>query len=260
MNDIVPTPSTSATTFTPDQISGTRDYWISIGLDPAKFDSAMVPAPEGVPASAPAAVQDAREEIEVMGAAKIPGMTQEQALEAAEALRAAGVPEDQIQAALAADGFTPLAPDTRTDDQREFDQAFPRPAPSDYHVNYRECTTETDVSALAATNREFTTWAAELGLPAEIGTAVIEEALKVDTRTSRMSEDGLRLWVLEQKFAFADLAGGEQKVAEKLAMVKPLLERNPAMRDRLLRSGALDSATVVIHLANHAERLAARAA
>jgi hypothetical protein len=260
MNDIIPTPNTQATDLSAAQIASARDHWISLGLDAGQFDSAMAPAPDnttGAPAPA-ATVQDDRAGIEIMGADKAPQFSQAEAEQMAQALRDQGYDEARIVAAMAESGYEPLAPDLRTEDEREFDRAFPAPSPSSYTPNYRECTSETDVAKIAATNTEFTTWAADLALPAEIGTYLIEEALRVEGATARMTEPGRQLWVREQRAAFANLVGGPEKVEEKLAMVRPLLERNPAMRDRLHRTGALDSAAVVIHLAHHAERQAVR--
>lgn len=258
MSDLNQAPDIGANHLAPEQIAAARDHWVSLGLDVAKFDNAMAPESlTGAPAPA-GEVQDDRAGIEIMGADKTPPLGRVQAQEMAQALRDAGMPEDRVNAALAEHGYEPLAPDTRTEEEQEFDRAFPTVAPTDYRPNYFENAVKMDVADLAAVNRDFTTWAADLSLPAEIGTAVIEEALRVEGAASRMSEPARQLWVREQRFNFERLVGGPEKVEEALAKVRPLLERNPAMRDRLHRSGALDSAAVIIHLANHADRLAVR--
>jgi hypothetical protein len=96
-------------------------------------------------------------------------------------------------------------------------------------------------------------------LPPEIGTVVIERAIVQGQAYSRMTDAERQLWQREQRFDFERLAGGPNKVAEKVALAgKVLAMGSPDMLANLHRSGALHDAAIVIHLANHAERLAAR--
>ena len=259
MAEIAEAPTGSIMSFNPGQVAAMREQWVSAGYDPVLFDQAAGTTPN-TPTQAPAAVQDAREGVEVMGAAKTPSWTRGQALEAAEALRAAGVPEDRIQAGLKESGFEPLAPDTRTEDEKDWDRAWPAPSPSDYNVNYRECwPDQQDVGTLAAANKDFTGWAAEMRLPPEIGTVMIERAIERGQAYSRMTDAQRQLWQREQRFDFERLAGGPDKVSEKVALAgKVLAMGSPDMLANLHRSGALHDAAIIIHLARHGERIQAR--
>jgi hypothetical protein len=93
------------------------------------------------------------------------------------ALRASGMPEEAIQAALDADGIK-LEPDVRNEDQIEFDRAFPMPAPHEYAPSYRGRWQGTDAD-LVAYDAEAREWLSAVGPPVALGNDLIERGLDI---------------------------------------------------------------------------------
>jgi hypothetical protein len=206
----------------------------------------------GGPTGAPGAPSDASGS-QPLTIATGPTVTQSQAAEMAQSLLAAGVSPEAVEAALKADGLEPLAPDTRTDEQKEFDAAFAPPAsPSDYSVNYRDLIpADTDPATLSEFHNEATAWAAAVGFPVEMGGGVIERAVEVGRTVSAMAPGERELWVLEQKADFERQAGSPEQAAEWVTLAaKTLARAAPSFTAAMHKSGALDDPFIVRCLAN----------
>lgn len=270
MSEVPTTPAAPAATFVntnplaldAGQTAAMREQWVSLGLDPTVFDqhaSGQVPT---APAASPApAVQDpnAPAAVEVLSDTKTPGLTPAQAQDMAAEMIRVGMPREQVEAALKADGYT-LARETRTDEQIEWDRAFAPGAPRDYRIDYMGRAADLDPAQLAQANAEATQWLAAVGFPPEIGPAVIERAMDVGQALTRMSEPERELWSREQTVLFARMAGSEERYRELIGLAADALARgNPAyaalLRDRCI----LADAGVLMHLAHQGERLKARA-
>ena len=244
---------------TTEQVADARAHWASLGYDPAKFDQALAdePADDGEPAQA----ADDASDPTVVQETDSAGLTAAQAREMAEALIAAGVPREQVEAALRADGQEPPARDTRTDEQREHDAWFgPTPAAADYHPDYvNRIPADAPIEALTVFHAAATNWASAVGFPPAIGAAVIERAMDVGHTFTAMSEAEQGLWRAEQPILFERLAGGPEKAEERAALALKAMERSPAEFMAMLRqTGAAVDAGIVMHLANQEERRRAR--
>ena len=241
----------------PEQIAAMREQWVSYGLDPAKFDQAAAGREP-----APAAVEIAREdfEAECLSPLKTPSLTEREAQELAASLIAAGVPQDQVNAALREDGYGQAPPDTRSDEEKAFDVAFGGATPAAYHIDYMgRVPSGVDEAEVARFNGEATAWLAALGFPEQIGPAVMERAIDVSREIERMSIPERELWVREQAFNFDRMAGSPERAAKLRGFALAALDRGgDAFTVALFDAGAFQDAGVLMHLAHQGERLAFR--
>lgn len=260
-----PSPTSTAPTFDEAQLASAREAWTAAGFDSARFDAALAaPDPSALP---PGAVPDAAGGIDVLGPEKIGRLSADQAREMAEELLRTGLPREQVEAALLADGLDPaavLAPDLRTEDQKAYDAGFGAPGsmrPESYHPNLTGLLpADTPFEKVVAFHSEATAWAAEVGLPVPIGEAIIERTVQVARATAAMGEAERSLWSREQKAAFLN-RHGEERAAELLTSAKIALSLGPQhFRDQLAAGRVLDDWWVVETLANHTERFEARLA
>lgn len=249
-----PTDPAAAPELDAGQVASMREQWASLGFDIAAFDAAVTGAPEASTMAAPDG------EIDILSPLKTPSLTEGQALEMAEALLKAGVPEAEVEAALRADGFSPPEIDTRTDDEKEFDRAFAPAAPSTYRIEYiGRIPADTDPRVLAQFNAEATGWLSEIGFPEQIGPAVIERALDASARLQSMAGPEKELWIREQWADFDRMAGSPERAEELRAQASAALARaGKGFTSSLWNAGALHDAGVLMHLAHQGERVATR--
>jgi hypothetical protein len=205
------------------QISETKAYFASIGLDPSLVDKAVsIPGP----ADATLRVAD---------------------LDTVKALQASGQSDAAIAEALARAGLK--APvDERTESQIAFDRVFgPPPSPSDYKPVYYGRLDE--IQDLGAYHAEATTALAAMGLPVGVGEYIVEKSLDIGKWFKDADEPTRELWMrgerydLEEKYGIEGAALYVQKAAEALA------KAGPAFMERLKASGALHSREIVAYLA-----------
>ena len=108
--------------------------------------------------------------------------------------------------------------------------------------------------------RYVSTWFELAQMPREIGTYLLDEMAVVAKRHQAMSEAERELYKREQTASLYKIWGDEGP--RKLALAKQLLDeidaRQPGLAELLDETGAANSATVILQLASHAERLAAR--
>jgi hypothetical protein len=239
---------------TPDQVTVMRETWIAHGLDPATFDQAAA-----APAAAPQEPGETGEPVEVLSDLKTPGLSLQEAADMAEELIRAGMDPARVAEALKADGYE-LPEDTRTEEELEFDRAFGGAKPEAYRIDFRGRIPEgMDLSRVANANAEMTTWLSQAGFPPEIGPAVLEQAMDVGQRYANSSEPMRELWRREQQATFLKMAGSPERAAELVDFAAVVLARGgDAFSNALAKSGALDDAAVLMHLAHQGERLAAR--
>jgi hypothetical protein len=246
---------TSAPPLDAPQIAAMREAWIFAGHAAERFDQAAS-GQEIDPVDRPDDVDPSD-----LASPNSPSLTPAQAEEMAAALRSAGMDPAAIAKALKDDGFdAEPAPDTRTDDQKDYDRAFPAPSPHDYRVHYMGLTPAgTDASAIAELNATATTWASEIGLPVGVAEATIERAIAVGQQVGGMDASARQLWQIEQRFDFERIAGGPEQAAAKMTLAAQALIRATGPFTAALKStGALDDAFVILNLAHQGERMAAR--
>ncbi len=241
--------------FTPEQSQAMAAELIRHGMDPGRVNAAL----RGD--SAPVEADGDGPGIPEPSNTKTPPLTDAQAMELADALLAAGVPEEEIRAALEADGYEAelVEVEEPSEEERQFRETFGAPAdPSEYRIDYLgRLPVGTDVSTLAEFDREAKAWLSGVGFPPQIGPAVIERAVDVGQRYNRMSEPQRQLWVREQNALFERMAGGPEQASAKLAAAAAALANAPAaFTEALHKSGTFHDAGVMMHLANQGERLA----
>jgi hypothetical protein len=254
--DAIPANYTDTLTLSSDQSAAMRAEWVRVGLDPGQFDKAA----SGEPGAAPEAPADAPA-TEGLTNPNQPTMSAVEAKAMAEELIRAGVPPEQVEAALKADGYR-LEDDTRTDEEIEHDRMFGAAPPEGYRLDYQgRVPAGVDPTTVAAANTEMTTWLSQAGFSPEIGPAVLERAMDAGQAYARMSDVDRQLWAGEQHAEFARMAGTPERAAELIDFASAALARGgDAFSNALAKSGALDDCGVLMHLAHQGERLAARGA
>jgi hypothetical protein len=135
-------------------------------------------------------------------------------------------------------------------------------SPTDY--DYRPLLADGEYTAQEAA--EFGKVMVAARVPAGVGTALVEHAVKAREAVEGMSPEARQLWAGEQYHQLIRTMGkGDEKVLqEKLELARDFLieiERmKPGLRAELAEIGALDSYQFVSQLIMHAERLHARKA
>ena len=251
--DAIPANYNEDLTLSADQSAAMRAQWEKLGLDLGEFDRAASGTP---PTPATPAEEPTREDLTSLSQ---PSFSAAEAKSMAEELIRAGVPQEQVEAALKADGYR-LEDDTRTDEQIEHDRMFGAAPPEQYRLDYQgRIPAGMEIDKLAAANTEMTTWLSQAGFSPEIGPAVLERAIDAGQAYAKMSDVDRQLWVGEQRAEFARMARTPERAAELIDFASAVLARGgQAFSDALAKSGALDDAGVLMHLAHQGERLAAR--
>lgn len=221
-----------------DELSQSRQYWVSLGHDPARFDAAV-----------------ARDALAPTGRAP----NAEQALAAADALRAAGIDPEAVKAALANDGWREVT-DTRTPEQLAFDADFPAPSPGDYRITYQGLVPpDAAPDWIETTNAETTASLAAMGLPAPVGADVAERALSAAKWRASASDVEKTLWVKDQRFELQRQCGSPEAAEAELRLAAETLGKaSRAWIDRL--GPAVREVGIVRLLARQTERDRYRAA
>jgi hypothetical protein len=235
----------------------------NMGATPAPAPAAAAPASPFWQDGPPAAPQT---EFWKPSTAIGQGGTEAQAREMAdEMVRTGAMTKDAAEAALRAGGNEPAAADTRTDDQKDFDATFaPPPAKEGYKVDYiNRLPFNTDTNTVFLFNGAATEWLHGVQMPASVGTALVERAMEIGQRAERMSVSELELFRLEEAAAFDRAAKTPERAAQLRAYAAEVLAmqtKSPEFSTGLLKSGARFDRTVMMALALHGERLAARGA
>lgn len=253
LNPTVPTPDAPpAVALGNAQVAAMREQWVALGLDAATFDAA---AAGGALTDAPRA----EEGVTLGETAGGSVFNTDQVRQMAEELLKAGVSREQVEAALKADGIELSPEDQLTDEQIELERAFGAAQPHEYKIDYMgRIPAGMDAAAVAQANRDATAWLAEIGFPADVGPAVIEQAMDTGQSLARMSPAQRELWVREQDELFLRLAGSPERAISLLEHAVVAINRgNDAYRELLSQCGALRDAAVIMHLAHHGERLVA---
>jgi hypothetical protein len=253
--DTVPSTFNETLTLSTDQTAAARAQGVALGLDEGEFDRAASGAPQ-VPAESSAPSQ----EPDTLAGLKQPSLSLQEAEAMAEELIRAGMPEDQVRAALEADGYTPTK-DPRTEEQLEFDRSFGGAKPEAYKLDFKGRAGGMDMAQIGEANTQITTWLSDVGFPPEIGPAVAERAIDIGQWFAKSSETQRELWAREEQANFYRMAGSDERGKELLNFAIDALARGgKGFFEVLAKSGALCDAGTIMHLANQGERLAARGA
>lgn len=183
----------------------------------------------------------------------------------ADRLRAAGVPEERIKAALCADGWD--VPEHTPEQQaeieakEEWDQSWGfgrKVEASEYKIDYlNHGGRNADPVALANVNREATQFLAGMQIDPTLGAAVIERAMDVTQRLATMNPAQREIWKQDQSAAMRRLVGGEEGMREttRLAAVALRATGPSELRTLLLERDAFNDPWLVRTLATQGERI-----
>ena len=232
-------------------IAAARDAWIGYGYDPAAFDAALS---GGQPEPAPAKVL-------LDPPADLGGKLSDDAYAAAVAdLRAAGVSEDAIKAAMAQDGRT-VPEDDRTIEQRAHDAAygFDRDYdPSQYRIQYGlhgQAAAKTDLAGFVQLDAEIRDWCSALNLQPGMASGIVESALAASRHWAGLSEPQRASYALEQAALLKRIAGADDYEALAGHALRFTGAAKLPFSQRLAESGALKSAAVILALGQHGQRI-----
>jgi hypothetical protein len=183
------------------------------------------------------------------------GMSAEQTAQMARALENAGMPIERIQAAMAADGFKE-APEVNSPAQVEHNKSFGManlPKASDYRINLADAGVRgMDVTEAGQFIGEAQGFLEKTGMPAAMGSALVTQAIRDTENLKAMTSAQRTLWSQEQKVLAQRSAGGADGLQQRVAAAAAVLRMvgPSAFRDRLVQSGALNSAYAISTLAS----------
>jgi hypothetical protein len=239
-------PTGKVAALTEGQIASARASWTQLGYDPLEFDAAIAGTP---PSPEPPADKSPPKPAH-------PTLSPDQVRQAIERLRAAGVAEERIQAALKADGVDVTDADTPA--EVEHDRAWRVEfEPQDYRVDYIPHGGRTlTPGQLAEFNREATTWLSTIGLEPNLGAAVVERAMVVGKTFAKMTEAQRSLWKIEQRQqAERSLGGAEQLDAAITSAARAIKAAGASpFTQALVSAGILNDAWILRTLSTHSAR------
>jgi len=169
----------------------------------------------------------------------------------------------QINAALGVEGIeADWAFDERTPEQRSHDAAnAPASGPEAYRLDAgRPILANVNPADVQAVQAELGATAHAIGLPANVGSAFIDAALDSAERTAALRGPEARAqFKHEQVAALQRIAGSQEAYDALVAAAQSALAKAPPATVKALRDiGALDSAEVILTIAQHSQRLAVR--
>jgi hypothetical protein len=170
---------------------------------------------------------------------------------------------ETVNADLAAAGHQPLPqPDTATPtvDDAALDAAFPPGKPTEYTLPKLTAPGEEYTEATAAKDHLARGWMAEARLPVSIGNHIAAEVAAIADKWPAMNDSQRRVYAINERSKLDRLLGADAQVKIEGArrLVAELEAKSPGLVHLLEASGAGNSAAVVVMLAQHAARLAAR--
>jgi len=103
-------------------------------------------------------------------------------------------------------------------------------------------------------------WLADARLPREIGSRIAQEAARSATLLKTMTPEAREIWTRGQRETIDRTLGAaaSQKLALAQRLIQELETKSPGVVAFLEASGAGNAAAVVVQVAEHATRLAAR--
>jgi hypothetical protein len=147
--------------------------------------------------------------------------------------------------------------DTRTEDMKELDAAFPPAKAEDYLIRYSRPGQDTPMTAeIQQFDTAARTWMSSAGLPRELGNSLVNSIEKVVERTATMSAAQLDAYG-QTEFQKLQQAYGPELEAKLNAagrMVVELDAKTPGLKNLLKSLGIGDNAMVAKQLIEAGER------
>jgi hypothetical protein len=160
---------------------------------------------------------------------------------------------------------TPLAErstvDTRTDEQKALDQAFPPADPTAYTIRYSRPGQDTPVTEeIKQFDANARTWMSSAGLPRELGNSLVNQIDRVSQHTATMTPEQLVVYGEREFVKLQNLygAGLEDKLKSAALMIHELDQKKPGLKQLLRTGGIGDNALIVSQLIAQSERYHAR--
>ncbi len=193
-------------------------------------------------------------------------LTPEQAQQMSEWIKA-DVAAGKISPEKAAVAFqelgTPLdqrGPDQRTDEEKQFDQAFPTAKPEEYLIRYDV----PDGQPLSPEMMQFDStargWLSDAGFARGNGNSLVNAIAKTAQHTQRMTEAELDTYSAAEYAKLERVYGThlEEKLQAAARMIDDLDRQRPGLKNLLRAKGIGDAAEVVNAILLHAPIYAAR--
>lgn len=167
---------------------------------------------------------------------------------------------EEVNESLRAGGMSPLsAPvaESKNFAAAEIDKLFPPAKPEEFRIPSIVGGDGRFTEEMAKDIGQYRDWLASARLTKETGNAIASEVHNVSTRLEKMNPAEREDWVRKQEGIIQKVFKGNTERMLDLAvqLVDEIEAKNPGFKDFLERTGAGDSATVVVQLAMHAETL-----
>jgi hypothetical protein len=237
-----------------ERIAASRATWAGYGYDPAAFDAALAGNPpvrvDGVPEG-----DDKHRDNAADGTPKMPSLTKEQIASGIAKLRASGMAEDAIQAAMKADGIKEPTPHELELAKYDASFGFGVPhAPADYKIDYGRAGASLQAGELASFDGHAKEFLTGLQMPPSLGAGLVERVMAVGQAANDMEPAARQLFIREQKaLGLRASNGDEAKLAETIRLAGVALKHaGPSeFRSSFLKSQGAHDWFVVSTLANH---------
>ena len=170
-----------------------------------------------------------------------------------------GVDPDRVRLAALAAGAPAFEADTRTSDQRAYDQIYAPAKPSDYRIRYYQAGDTKDPAALVEFNSQATSWLSEVGFHRSAGEALVEDAIASAAKLKVMSPVQRDAWASQQGVTLGKVASSRGTTVEAMRKVAgQVIDFGGKSRFGDLMRGALADSQIVLALVLQGERIAYR--
>jgi hypothetical protein len=166
----------------------------------------------------------------------------------------------RVRAAAGASGIN-HSPDTRSPEEAAWDSAFGKPDSADaYKVNYWNRSTGVGADELAKFDTDMRDWLHSLAVPVELGNHIAETLMSSGQALGRMSAAERDEWEATQDAIVERIAGSKEEADAFHKLAAGVIARGikGEVSVGVHRFGALKDANIVVQLARHAQRVAAR--
>lgn len=139
--------------------------------------------------------------------------------------------------------------DTRSEEQRELDAAFPVAKPEEYVIRYGLPDGTPMSQELRQFDQSARTWLSQAGLPRELGNSLVNAIAKTVQQTQNMTEAELDRYSADEYAKLERVHGAhlEEKLQAAAVMIHALDAKQPGLK-QLLRSKCIGDASLVAQI------------
>jgi len=178
-------------------------------------------------------------------------------------LDAGKLSREQFDESIRQLGVDPAAaqPDTRTKEERQFDETFPAGKPNEFTIRWFPPGQEQEMSEpMQQLDTNARTWLSSAGFSREVGNSLVGQIDRTLQTTGTMDDEQLEAYGYRE-FAKLERIYGDQveaKLRQAGELVSLLEQRTPGLRQLLQTKGIGDDSLVASLLIQQAERYFAR--